>query len=477
MARKASLARGTMLGVTAQVWHLLTAFVLFHFLSKELGPAGFGKWRVALSVLLYFEMVVDTGIVQVATKRLAEAPDDAPRLERAAYLGQAVLAGVLFVAAMVLAGPIASALNDPSLEFLLRIAALDIPLVAAFMIAGAILLGHHRFGRQAFGMSVYATAKFLAIGFLVWKGFSVPGALIGNAIASVVGFAVMFQFWPRARVKLQETVAEARGMGVAAVPFVGQTLIAGVEYESALWFVQAFAGSVSSGLFGAAAALAEIPTFLFAGLSRALFPSVARADAEKDEALISVYMTQSLRLALLVTVLGIAVIAATGEALLTFIYTAAFAGAAVPFAILMVASCGRNVRATCTDVMMARGRRKAVLTLLAASTVLEVVLLFIAVPRYGLVGAASAAAIAAVIAGIVGVYAVRQLVRPRVGLTLLRSIVAAAIVGAGLAMLAPSGVWLIPAYVAAALVYAALLIALQELDRADLDSIRAATRS
>jgi O-antigen/teichoic acid export membrane protein len=474
VAQSSGLARGTILGMLAQGWQLVTAFVLYHYLAAKLGPAGFGQWRVALSVLVYFEMIVNIGIVQVATKRLSEAPEDTPRLERAAYFGQAVLAIGLFAVALVTAGPIAAALRDPSLAFLLRIAALDIPLVAAFMVASSIRLGHQNFERQALGMTAYATAKFVAIGLLVWRGFSVPGALVGNALASLVGFAVMFAMWQPSDVSFAETAATARGLGVAALPFFAQTMLAGVEADTGLWFVQALAGSASAGLFGAAAALAEIPSFLFAGLSRALFPSVARADAANDQVAVSRFATQGVRLALLVTVLGVAVIAATGKAVLEFVFSAAFAGAALTFTVLMVATCGRLVYATCADVLMACGKRRRVLVIVGSSAAAQVALMLLVVPRYGPVGAAACAAIGATLAAVAAVLSTDALVGRRIVLTLVRSAAGAAVVGVGLAYVKPAHLWLVPAYCVAAVVYGGLLWLLGEIDGEDIGSIRSA---
>jgi len=478
VAEKTSLARGTVLGVAAQVWQLLTALLLYRYIFTRLGPAGFGQWRVTLSVLNYVEMLVVGGLVQVAAKRLAEDPDNAPTIERGGYLAQMILAGLLFAALEASAGLIATALRAPYLESLIRIAALDIPVVAAFMIAGHLELGRQHFSRQVAGMFVYATAKFVAIGVLVWVGFSVPGALIGNALASIVGFAVLFVPWKGTGVRMRAVVDEARGMGLASVPFLAQSLISGISSDADLWFVQAMRGSAAAGFYGAAAALAEIPTFLFAALSRVLFPSVAKAGAENDEDLVARYASQGVRLALLVTVLGVAVICATGgTALVLVYYKPSAAVAAVPFAILMVAAAGRTVRGTCTDVMMARGQRREALTIVIAMTIVEVVLLSVATPALGQIGAAASAAVAALAAGTAACLVLRELLGWRVVWTVLRASAAAAIVGAGLALLHPSRLWLIPAYVVAALAYALLLRLFGEIDQDDINSLRRAVAS
>ena len=476
MAQRTSLARGTVLGVTAQFWQLVTAFLLYHFIATRLGPAGFGQWRVTLSILNYFEMFVTGGLVQVASKRLAENPQDDQRIERSAYFAQMVFAGALFLVVEAGAGVMAAALRAPYLEAFIRIAALDIPVVAAFMLSSHLRLGRQHFARQVGGMLAYATAKFVAIGALVYFGFSVPGALVGNALSSIVGFAVLFAPWKKTGERIRDIAADARGMGPAAVPFWAQSLVSGVSSDADLWFVQAFRGSAAAGFYGGAAALAEIMSFLFAGLSRVLFPSVARAGAQGDETLVARYATQGVRLAVIVTVLGVAVIAATGGAALSLVDTPAFAAAAIPFTILMIAAVGRNVRATCNDVMMGRGHRRQALTIIVAATVADVALLAVITPAYGQTGAAVAAAVAAVGAGVAGVWALRGLFGWRIAWTLARTVGAGAVVGTLLALVRPVGLWLLPAYLVASVAYATLLLLLGELDDDDLASLRRVVR-
>lgn len=468
-----SVARGTMLGIAGQVWHLAAAFLLYAFLARRLGPAGFGDWKLALSVLNWFELFVNAGLVKVVTKAIAERPDDSPTIVRGAYLGQGVLALVLLAAALIAAGPIAAGLGDPDIAYLLRLSALDIPLYAAFMLAASILLGVQRFERHALAMTVYATAKFASIAALVWFGFSVPGALVGNAIASVVGFAVTFTPWPVRLGGRRMPSEETRAMAPLAVPFLTQNLVEGVAVSADLWFVKRLAASAATvGLYGSAATLAEVPLFLFVGLNRALFPSIARVQAEGDTVMVARFARQGVRLAIMVTVLGVAVIAATGRQALTFVYSEEYAGVFVPLAILMVAACGRTVWSTCTDVLMVRNRRRTALGILGAAVLAELPLLWVLTRGYGSVGAATAVAITSVLAAVASGVALRDLLGARLLSTLLRSVVAAAAVGVVLHFVAPPPAALVLAYPVAGLVYAAFLWLLGEVEHDDIESIR-----
>jgi O-antigen/teichoic acid export membrane protein len=470
-----NVTRGTLLGIAGQGWHLLSAFLLYAFLARKLGPALFGEWRVVLSVLVWFEIMVNSGLVKVTTREIAQRPDERPRIALTAYTGQMAAAAGAFALMLLLAGPVADLLSNPDMATLLRISALDIPMYAGFMIATGVLLGEHRFERQALAWTVYATAKFVAIAGLVAVGFSVPGALIGNALASFVGFAIAFVPWGRVErpaLAVRELLAP---MMVASVPFLTLALVEGVGQSADLWLVSSIVSSaVLVGWYASATVLADIPTFLFAGLYRVIFPSVAHALAEGDERLADHYTTQGVRLALIVTAMGVAVVAATGRQVLTLVYGPAFVGAFVPLVILMVAAMGRTVRATCTEVLLARGQRSLSLWIMTTTIVAELALLWVLAPRYGLAGAAIAAALAAFAGALWTLFALRSAVGVTPVATLARSAVAATVAGLGLALWSPAPLMLILALPAAGVVYLGALWLMREVGPEDLASVRAA---
>jgi len=266
-----------------------------------------------------------------------------------------------------------------------------------------------------------------------------------------------------------------RVMAVASVPFLALSLLEGVGQSADLWLVSAVvANATLVGWYAAATVLAEIPLFLFSGLNRVLFPSVARARAEGDVELASRYAVQAVRLALMITAFAVAVMAATGKQALVLLYSAAFIGAYVPLAILMVASMGRVIRASCTEVLMAHGRRRASIAILVSTVVLELVLLGVLAARYGVAGAAAAAAIAALVGGVWAAVSLRRTLGSRPVMTLLRCGAAAAVVGLALAWVDPAPVAILAAYPVAAVLYGGLLWAIGEIGRDDVASVRAA---
>lgn len=480
--------RGAVLGIAGQAWHLITAFLLYKFLANALGstPAEsaelFGRWRVVLTVLVWFELFVNSGLVKMTTKAIAEHPDDETRLTRAAYLGQLAMAGVTLAVMLLLAGPIASAFADKRVGALLQIAALDIPVYALFLTATSVMLGRGRFERQAVGWIIYATAKLGFVAALVLAGFSVAGALIGNALSSAVGLAVVFVPWGRGRADLRDLVRLARELLVASTPLLFLALLEGLGQSADLWLVSALvANGVLVGYYASATVLAEMPTFLLMGVNRVLFPSVARADSLGDNKGVADFAVHGLRVAIMVTVLAVAMAAATGKQALTVVYQPGFVGAYVPLVLLMIAAVGRGSTFACTEVLLATGRNRLALLLLTGSITLELALIVALAPRFGVNGAAAGTATSALVTGLVLALVLRRLLGWRPLATLARSVVAACVVGGALFFLVPTSpnwvglaVMALVGYPLGIAAYLGLLRLMREIDARDIAVVRAA---
>lgn len=480
-----NVARGTMLGIGGQGWQLVTVLFLYAYLARVFGPALFGNWQVVLSVLAWFEIFVQFGVVKVATKAISETPERCHRISLATYASQAVV-GVVVFTALVLAAPlIARLLGHPALTPLLRVSALDVPLFGLMLAASSVVLGMGRFERQGVAWIVYATAKAVLIAGLVAGGFSVAGALVGNALSSLVGFGAMFVPLRGERPSRRETASLAGWMLLASVPFLTLALMEGLGQSVDLWIVSAMVhGRALVGYYAAAVVLAEIPVFLFLGLNRVIFPSVAGARADGDEERASTYAWQAVRLALIVSVLGVGLMAALGRQVLRIEFGFGSIEAYVPAVLLMAAGMGRTVRGTCTEVLMAHDRRREALTILSVTVVLEAVAVAVLLVPFGLNGAAAGAALTAIVAAIWGMVLLRGEVGARPLVTTVRCAIAAGVTAVVVGFIAPAPTASTAVLVFASaglllvggIVYLALLWLLRELSATDVRALVDAAR-
>ncbi|RJQ53051.1 MAG: hypothetical protein C4521_09145 [Actinobacteria bacterium] len=455
-----------------QAWFLVTTLVLYAYLARYFGPSDFGEWRVAITLLAWVELFVDSGVNRMAAKMAAEGHIERKGSYVRVYVVQAGFAFFVLAAMLVLSWPIGRLMSDSSLAALLRIAAVDIPFYAGFSLARSILIAKNRLPRWALGMFVYPLARLFAIAALVAGGYGLVGALLGNAVASLVGFAVSIVPFKATMTERRSTRRLYTHAVWASFPFLLIGMLTSLPASLDLWVLKAFLGrSPGTGFYAAAGAFAEVPTFLFVGLHSVLFPSLAQVTAEGDSVQASRYSVQAMRLALVVTLFGVAVTVTTGRQLLSLVYSPSFAPAFVPLILLMLAAVSRTVARTCSEIMLARGRSRETIALFAGLVVIEGLLLLLLIPRLGMVGAALSALLASSVVALVSTLRLGELVGLRPFVTLARASAAALGAGILLAMLPIPDRALPVAYAIGGLAYVGILFGLQEAKREDVASV------
>jgi len=72
MTRTPSLFRNTFYTALSQGWHMLLAIVLFKVATKGFGPAGFGTYSLAMTLMYFVQMFDDIGINTLVTREIAK---------------------------------------------------------------------------------------------------------------------------------------------------------------------------------------------------------------------------------------------------------------------------------------------------------------------------------------------------------------------------------------------------------------------
>jgi O-antigen/teichoic acid export membrane protein len=150
--RHASVPRGR--HALSGAIHILLADALFvptglltaAFLTRQLGPEGYGRLSLATAVTVWLEWIILSAFSRATIKFIGEADDWRPvgtttlRVQLLSGTG-----GGLVLA--LLAGPIAAVLKEPRLVLYLRLFALDIAATALATVHRQILVGLGEFTR------------------------------------------------------------------------------------------------------------------------------------------------------------------------------------------------------------------------------------------------------------------------------------------------------------------------------------------
>lgn len=470
VARPDTLSRraldGTVRVFLSEALLLPTGLLIVAYLTRRLGPAQFGVYALAATLVAWVEWTVASMFSRATFKLVAEASDWRP--VGAAIAHASLVAGA---AAMLVLGaasvPIASALRDPALAVYLALFALDIPLFALAQAHRNILVGLGRFRARASTSAGRWLGKLVLVVLLVELTHSIAGAVLGSIGASAIELAI-------GRAYVQPSLRRPRGLSLApllghAVPLFAFAVSMRALDKVDLFALRVLGGTLAdAGAYGAAQNLAVVPGLFAASFSSILMATLAQRLAAGDAAGARAAARNALRVSLLLLPFaGIAAGASPG--LVTLAFGPDFLAAAAPFRLLIFGAVGFVGISIATAIVTIAGR--PAWTALAAAPLVPAALLadVLLIPRFGPVGASAATAGAAALGALITVGLVHHLwgVLPPAA-TAARSLVVTALAYAAATRWPTTGAMLGLQVAALALGAAGLLVLLGESDRAEL---------
>jgi O-antigen/teichoic acid export membrane protein len=517
MATEAREARRGFVFITgAKIWFLLAATLLNIGLPRILGdPALFGDYGVVNTLISILNMVMVTGVIQAVSKRVSERPELAGAIRVASMRLQAGLGGVIFLALLFGADRLArDVLSDASLAPLIRIGAVVTLAYAFYGALIGVINGLKRFAVQAAFDVGYATVKVGLIIGLVVLGYGVSGAFAGFAAAATL-VAIVAAVYVRRLCPAQPGHGADFALLSFMLPVMGYVLFMNVLLQADVLVVKAAAWepvriaidqgeagwiellraahpeaegetliaagtSFLSGVFKATKNISLVPYQGVVAITFVVFPLISRATFEEDAQATSLYVTQSLRVTLLLVALIVTGIAAGGAPLLGLLFGDAYrlaTGALMPLLVAMALFSALYVVAS---VLTAAGKPRDALVLMAVMSIVLLVTLYQVVsssPAGAELLERAAWSVLAVTA--IAWLAASALVRWRLGVsmpwsTLARVTAAGALGVACAAQIGEEGFLLLGVRCAlAGVVFLALLVVTGELGKRDLNILRA----
>jgi stage V sporulation protein B len=413
MAAEASEARRGFVFITgAKIWFLVAATLLNIGLPRILGdPALFGDFGVVNTLISILNMVMVTGVIQAVSKRVSERPELAGAIRLASLKLQAGLGGLIFLALLFGADVLATdVLSDASLAPLIRLGAVVTLAYAFYGALIGVINGLKRFATQAAFDVGYATAKVSLIIGLVVLGYGVPGAFAGFAAAATL-VAIIAAFYVRRICPAQPGQKADFALLSFMLPVMGYVLFMNVLLQADVLVIKAAAwepvriaiaqGEASwlehlrtahpeaegetlvaagtsflSGLFKATKNISLVPYQGVVAITFVVFPLISRATFEDDAQATRVYVTQSLRVTLLLVAFIVTGIAAGGAPLLGLLFGDAYrlaTGALMPLLVAMALFSALYVVAS---VLTAAGKPRDALVLMAVMAMALLVTLY-----------------------------------------------------------------------------------------------------
>src|SRR5262245_40225816 len=177
----------------ARVFAASCTAVLTIVLARVLGPSGFGRYTLALTVAMVVGYCAELGIGPATGRFVAErlaAGGSIARVAREGLRVKLTLAAAVVGTPVALAGPIASLFGDPGLATLIRVAAAGVLFADVFVWTGAMFESLRDARGQVWMIAAKALCELAAALVLVLGGAGALGAVAGNAIGFAAGAAV-----------------------------------------------------------------------------------------------------------------------------------------------------------------------------------------------------------------------------------------------------------------------------------------------
>ncbi|MEM9087513.1 MAG: oligosaccharide flippase family protein [Cyanobacteria bacterium P01_F01_bin.53] len=465
MSLKSRLLGGTTWITLAEALILPTGFLTLTFLTRQLGAEGYGLFALAATLVAWIEWGLNSVFSRTTIKFVSES--DNPDTIATAVLRAQLGCGLLAAALVILAAPaIATRLHEPTLTQLLRLFALEIPLVNLAQAHQNILAGMGKFGARAMATAVRWSARLFFIVCLVTLGFSISGAILGS-LAAMLADVVICRCYIQPSLWRPSTFP-IKTLAGYAVPLFMAALSTRLTAKIDLIALKALGGTAEqAGIYAVAQNLALFGGVMSPALAPVLIATVSQLLSQGDTEQVKSLSNSAMRVVILhLPFAGLLV--GTAWEIVPTLFGQAFISAAPLFSMLIFATIGSVMIAVTSAILVASDKPQWTAILTVPMPIVALVGHWLLVPEFGATGAAGttlAVSILGAIAGVVAVYIRWQVLPSR--MTLVRSILVCGLVGMIAQYWVTPGFWLLLKLPVLGFVILLLLWALGEVTQED----------
>jgi O-antigen/teichoic acid export membrane protein/SAM-dependent methyltransferase len=367
------------------------------YLTRQLGPLGYGLFALSASIIATIEWFVISMLARASIKAAADSDDW--RATAVALIQRHVALGLaLGLACWAAAGLMARWLDVPALASLLRFSAIQIPIVALGAALLSVLVGRGFYQTRALARAMRWISRLVFILIFVGAGMGVRGAILAGICAAIASGLIA-----QAVLRVNPFGRAATLSGFWRLALAVFTTVASVRLieRMGLVFLKAFGGTIPEvGFYAAAQNFTHGPGLFALAVAPLLISAIAQAHRAGDEPLARILCRDALRgIVWLLPTAGIAA-GAAGE-IVSLVYGRGFEDAA-PLAQYLVFAGVAFAGLSITGAILAAYDR-ARWAVVATVPVFPVALAgyFVAVPIWGSVGAAAVTTLASAV-GLVG---------------------------------------------------------------------------
>lgn len=397
---------GASWSLAAEALSVPSGLLTVAFLTRALGPSGYGRYALAASLIVFLEGIVSTFSSRFSVKCAGSGRPSHNVLGALLHIHLA-MGTALALLVWIAAGAIGRALGDPWLAADVRLFAFDLPLAALVDAHLYALIGLGRFRVRAAARAIRWIVRPALMVLLVVLGFGVRGALAGCVLTSLC--ELMCARIAMRRSQLVREPATPRVLGETMAPLFISTTILALQRRVDLFALGYLAiGAAGVGQFAAAQNVALAPSLAAGAIMPVLLSAVVGAMNDGTPDRVRRSGRDVLRFGLLL--LPFAALVAGGAADITpVLYGGEFGDSASILALLMIASVALVLTSIHLGLLVALNRSRQTLLLTVPALVAALASYAFFVPRYGALGAAAGTLVGSLVGALAGIALVSRI--------------------------------------------------------------------
>lgn len=380
-----NIFQGTIRVFSSEALVIPTGIVTIAFLTRKLGPEGFGLFALTATILGWLEWISASMFGRAAIQLIGEAKDW--RSVAATIVRMHLLVSCSGSLLLILCSQyIADLLNEPALAAFLTLFALDVPLFSVAQAHREVLIGLGKFRERAQMSAARWTARLCFVILFVELGLTIPGAILGMIAASIVELAV-------ARLHIRPSPFYRPSLPAAilwthAAPLLILAISMRVYDKIDLLLLKYLGGTTAqAGFYAAAQNLALLPGIFSMSFSPLMLATLTRLLASSQQEEAKKIIRHALRLMVLLLPF-ITIISGSSTGIVTLIFGSAFRPAGPLLSFLIVSAIALTILSTNSAILIASARPHWTYLVTVPMLLLSIGGYLLLIPRWGPAGAA-----------------------------------------------------------------------------------------
>jgi O-antigen/teichoic acid export membrane protein len=392
------LATGAKTGLIGAIGGRFLSVLGNVIIARLLGPAVYGLYAIGWTLVRFFSLIVplgmDRAVLRFAPRFWKKDPAGLKGLLVSAdkiALGSGLLTGVFF---FCLSPWLANSVySQPELTTVFHLFAFAFPLISLLVVAAAAtrITKQIQYSVWLYDLGQPILGLILIITFF-GLGFGLNGIILAEVIslgcAAFTVIFILFKVFPEIKTVVTHREMDSKELLSYSIP----AMLGGAFSVYILWldriFVGLFLSTYDIGIYTAISQISTVLMVISSGLSPIAVPLFAHYYHSGDKAKLEEVYRISTKWGIYISTPILAVLLVSPTSSLILIFGPEYATGTIPFLILLGGQIINLVTGSVNPLLIMTDNQKILLRASLISLILEIILLVIFIPLWGLIGAA-----------------------------------------------------------------------------------------